>query len=250
MGASDGSEAPSLRHLEHASPRDNLDDYGGSSLRAFTDRLKAAVDKKLGLPAGEKPILVPTTDAPLFLSPACNFAPDLSNHDNVLPSRKVADQLVATYWAHLHPLNPLLDEKQFGLSYKALFAGTLTDGEERPFLTSLNVILAMSTQYQEHIALDQRQQDSLAYFCRAWNLLRLGQAIWDVPSLELVECLLLMATYLQCTNKPHQTWVAVGSAVRIAQGLGLHVPECLAGADWQEKARRKRIWYSCAFLDK
>jgi hypothetical protein len=81
-------------------------------------------------------------------------------------------------------------------------------------------------------------------------LLRPESIIWEPGSLELVQCLLLMGRYLQCTNNPHQTWMAVGSAVRIAQSLGLHLREVPSSNPPARDSRlRRHLWKWCVFMD-
>jgi hypothetical protein len=70
-------------------------------------------------------------------------------------------------------------------------------------------------------------------------------------SLEIVQCLLLMSRYLQCTNNPHQTWMAIGSAVRIAQSLGLHLSGSASSSHSNRDTRlRRQLWQCCVFMDR
>ena len=168
--------------------------------------------------------LIPMTDAPLFgLLPRPQVTDNNNHHvDHLLPTRKQADHLVDMYWRHIQPLEPFLDPERFPRSYQALFSGSPLHEDEGVFLSTLNTIFAFSTQLQEDMPYKQRNENSNTYFQRAWTLLRPEISIWEPGSLELVQCLLLMGRYLQCTSNAHQTWMVVGSAVRIAQSLRLH----------------------------
>ncbi|KAI1045989.1 hypothetical protein LB505_013872 [Fusarium chuoi] len=74
---------------------------------------------------------------------------------------------------------------------------------------------------------------------------------WEPGSLELVQCLLVTSQYLQSTYNPHQTWMVIGSAIRMAQGLGLHLPETSANRpDPGERELLRRIWYGCVLMDR
>ncbi len=176
---------------------------------------------------------------------------DIPHVNNVLPPRKHADHLMDIYWRYIQPLEPLLEQEHFSHSYQALFAGTSLDADERIFLSSLNTVFALSTQLQESLQPEQREEASNTYFHRAWALLRPESIIWEPGSLELVRCLLLMSRYLQCTNNPHQTWMAVGSAVRIAQSLGLHIPETTSSSPPSRDVNtRRQLWQCCVFVDR
>jgi len=223
---------------------------------AFAGEVKAAIDARLGLSSSERPILIPLTNAPLFglLSPHRISSGAVHHVDNVLPPRKQADRLMDLYWQHIQPLEPILDEERFSHSYQALFVGTSLESDERAFLGSLNTVFALSTQLQEHLPPEQRDEASNTYFHRAWGLLRPESIVWEPGSIELVQCLLLMSRYLQCSDNPHLTWMTAGSAMRIAQSLGLHTLEGPPSPTISRDGRlRRRLWVclitSCSILD-
>nr|XP_036586895.1 C6 transcription factor [Colletotrichum truncatum]KAF6797452.1 C6 transcription factor [Colletotrichum truncatum] len=219
--------------------------FGSSSAGSFTNQIKAAIDARLGS----------TTEArgsrsSLFRSsvPLSSKGP-VGQADYVLPARKQADHLMDLYWYYVDPLYPFLDRQRFEHSYRALFAGTSLDADERIFVSILNIIFALSTQLIESLSPDQRDSSSQDYFTRAQDLLQLS--LWDTGSIELIQCLLIMSQYLQSTNNPHQTWMIVGSCVRIAQGLGLHLPDTVMELSSEpERDLVRRIWHGCILMDR
>ncbi|GKT88852.1 fungal specific transcription factor [Colletotrichum tofieldiae] len=177
---------------------------------SFTNQIKAAIDARLGSRAETRGVRSSLFRPTLPL----NGGDSGSQADYVLPPRKQADHLMDLYWYYVDPLYPFLDQQRFEHSYRALFAGTSIDADERIF-----------------------------------DLLQLS--LWDTGSIELIQCLLIMSQYLQSTNNPHQTWMIVGSAVRIAQGLGLHLPETsLELSSDSERDLVKRIWHGCLLMDR
>jgi hypothetical protein len=77
----------------------------------------------------------------------------------------------------------------------------------------------------------------------------------DFANLEMVQSLVLMAQYLQSTDKPNYCWSIVGLAIRLAQAIGLHLdsPEGVAAGrkiDQINAEVRKRVWASCILLDR
>lgn len=240
---------------EPAQCHDSRESYCDGVPGVFAGEVKAAIDARLGHRPGVRPSLIPIpmTDAPLFgsLSRRQTTTSSTYHTDNVLPPRTHADHLMRLYWCHIHPLEPVLEQKSFSDSYRALFSGEPLNIDERTFVSSLNTIFALSTQLQEDIRPDQRAEASNTYFQRAWALLRPEAVIWEPGSLELVQCLLLMGRYLQCTSNPHQTWMVVGSAVRIAQSLGLHLPEVSPSSSPSRASRLKRqVWECCVLMDR
>ncbi|KAJ9151385.1 Fungal specific transcription factor [Pleurostoma richardsiae] len=189
-------------------------------------------------------------DAPLFPPPLqgseTGGLPETLEY--VLPPRKQADHLVETYWSSMDPLFMFLDKPRFEHAYRGIFAGTPIDVDERIFVSTLNIIFALSAQVSESTAAEKREQLSSTYFHRAQELLHL--TFWDTGSIELVHCLLLMGQYLQCTSRPQQTWMVVGFAVRIAQGLGLHRCEASTSAsNIRDRQLIRRTWKACIIMD-
>lgn len=239
--------------LERTEGYDGIRSYGNGLPSVFAGEVNAEVDARSGYRSTGKPNLIPMTDAPIFGFICHRRTPDSSAHhqDHVLPPRRHADYLMELYWRHIQPLEPFLDQERFIHSYQALFAGTPLNEDERTFVASLNTVFALSTQLQEGMEPIQREETSNTYFQRAWALLCPETVMWGSGSLEIVQCLLLIARYLQCTSNPHQAWMAVGSAVRIAQSLGLHLSESFtASSPGRDSRMRRRLWECCVFMDR
>lgn len=185
----------------------------------------------------------------------------------VLPRRREADRLIDLYWRYVDPLYPFLDRQTWVPSYEALFAGDVGDSpsdssvDDRVFVSTLNVIFALSTQLSEGFPsqqqLDSSQQQQLAkqrerqcqiYFSRAQTTLQ--SCMWETGTLETVQFLLLASQYLQSTNNPHQTWMVVGSTIRTAQSLGLHLPETAMDIQDHQRELRRRLWHGCVLMDR
>jgi hypothetical protein len=160
---------------------------------------------------------------------------------------------VNIYWQHVHRPDPFLDRRQFDESYNALFAGNTVRGDEALFLSTLNIVFALATQVQDSsttMTTEKREEASSTYFRRAWALLRTDAILWQQGSLELVQCLLLMGHFLQWTNNLHQTWMAVGSAVRIAESMRLYAKNTDPSIPPETVRLRQHIWRCCVFMDK
>lgn len=220
------------------------DAHSSEDASEFPSAVKSTINARLGLPSTKKRCPIPLTDAPMFGSlsiPQVHDEGRFNQADNVLPPRKEADHLVRLYWCYLDSLEPLLDQKQFHRSYQALFTGGDIGSDYPIFLATLNLMFSLSIQLQESAPSQQREDSSEAFFLRAWHILRPKSILWDAGSLELIQCLLLMSRYLQCTRNLHQTWMVLGSAVRIAQSLGLHT---------SNTPSKQRVWQCCVSMDR
>lgn len=249
-GASVGSTSPSVIDSMTAVVDEGASTgefFGISSAGSFTAQIKKAIDIRLGkVPNGPPKHTSAPSLSVMGITGSDNMAaPDASY---VLPPRRQADHLMELYWFYVDPLYPFLDRQRWTRSYNAIFAGTSIDFDERVFVATLNILFALSTQLFESQTLDQREQASNSYFRRAQDLLPMSP--WHSGSLELVQCLLVTSQYLQSTYNPHQTWMVVGSAIRTAQGLGLHLPETSADRPHEERELLRRIWYGCVLMDR
>ena len=227
----------------------NTDQYfGSSSAGSFTRQIKAAIDARLGISHNPSTShRLSTTERHGGGAPEHNGIAD--GPDYVLPPRRQADRLMDAYWFYVDPLYPFLDRQEWDELYHGLFSGASIGSDERVFVATLNIILALSTQLLESLRPEKRDESSNLYFARAQELLKLS--IWASGSIELVQCLLLMSQYLQSTNCPHQTWMVVGSAIRTAESLGLHLPETSATAHTPQKRELlRRLWHGCVLMDR
>ena len=218
----------------------------------FASRISEAIETRLGLHSNGARFPTPFADAPLFDSElSLRHVCANDSADNVLPPRKQADRLVGLYWQHLDPIEPVLHHTRFCNSYKLLLDGGELDCDERIFVCTLNAIFALSTQWQESIASAQRTETSKVFFQRSWSLLHLEKTAWESSRTETVQCLILIARYLQCTPNLQATWMAIGVAVRMAQGLALHrIAEGTYSPSGVDAQTARKVWQCCVSMDR
>jgi hypothetical protein len=164
----------------------------------------------------------------------------------VLPPRKTADHLVYLYFRYVHTLFPWLHEPSFRAQYERLWTTPPDPATEADslFYCLLNLVLALGCQFSTLFESSIHSGDT--FFNRAKTLL--GFTIFDVGSLEVVQALLLMANYLQSTNRPNRCWNVLGMGIRVAQGLGLHIDP--TKGDLVDRETRRRAWWGCVLMDR
>ena len=171
------------------------------------------------------------------------------NIDYILPSRKTADSLLRIYWDDVYPFFPFLNKKEFEEAYDGIWSGVPSDSDESLMMCTLNVVFALASQYSEGLLATERETAAGKFFDRAQDLLNLD--LWGTGSVQLVQCLLLMVQYLQSINSLHQCWMVGGVATRVAEGLGLHLPETSANAPCiRQREHLRRLWHGCILLDR
>ena len=163
----------------------------------------------------------------------------------VLPPRRTADHLVGLYFKYVHTLYPWLHEPSFRAQYEGLWMAPRGINEDDPlFYCLLNLVLALGCQFSTLFESSIHSGDT--FFNRAKTLL--GFSIFDVGTLQVVQALLLMGSYLQSTNRPNRCWNVLGMGIRVAQGLGLHIER--SSGDLVERETRRRAWWGCVLMDR
>ncbi len=222
--------------------------FGSSSAASFMRQIKTAVDKRVSSPDQR------TSESILGLRPPSSLRSNQKErqsaiHDYVLPPRKTADNLMNVYWHYVFPLYPLVDSIHLREEYSRIWTGDAVQSDENMLMCTFNVIFALSCQLADFLAPEEREASAAAFFSRAKDLLHFN--LWDSGSAGLIQCLLLMAQYLQSTDSAHQCWIVTGLAVRNAQSMGLHLPETIARLQSpQEEQLARKIWHGCVLMDR
>ncbi|KAL2809432.1 putative C6 transcription factor [Aspergillus granulosus] len=221
--------------------------FGSSSAASFMRQIKTAVDKRVSSPYQN------TSESILGISPPNLLSSQKERQttvcDYVLPPRKTADSLMEVYWSYVFPLYPLVDSIHLREEYARIWTGEPLQSDENMLMCTLNVIFALSCQLADFIAPAEKEASGAAFFSRSKDLLHFN--LWDSGSAALIQCLLLMAQYLQSTDSANQCWIVTGLAIRNAQSMGLHLPETIARLqNPQEQQLARKIWHGCVLMDR
>ncbi|KFZ11405.1 hypothetical protein V501_04785 [Pseudogymnoascus sp. VKM F-4519 (FW-2642)] len=224
--------------------------YGSSSTANFMRQLQDAVDEKIrttGYP--------PRTGAYYGALDVCpprpeeRYLPYTVAQHCVLPPRHLADTMIEYFWVQGISLYPFLSKSSFNAAYQSLWSVERIPADRTMTYCTLNVVFAIASQFSHDIPLEMRESTADTYFKRAMQLLHFE--ILDSGSLQLIQALLIMGLYLQSTDEPHRCWVLIGIAIRVAQGLGLHLAETTARMERQsERELARRVWHGCILMDR
>ena len=173
-----------------------------------------------------------------------------------LPPRRVADGFVNLYWDQLHPILPILHKPTFMSSYNALWATEDELGpvhpschrEELVFLAILNIVFAISCQFGSQIEMPRRSAIAKSFYQRSRKKFR--DDFLDSPDLSVVQLLLLTGVYLQSTRHANRCWNAIGSAIRTAQSINLHLSRTSEFKNQLQRETERRVWHVCVFMDR
>jgi hypothetical protein len=153
-----------------------------------------------------------------------------------------------SYLRYSHPIVPILHVPSLNRDYKALRSGTIhSDSVYAIFnlIFALGALLSISSGAGQELQKTNLQAED--YFDRSQQLLR-EIDIMGGGSIRLIQALLLTAQYGQSTTTARRCWSSVGIAIRMAVGLGLHLPPPPT-LDPINAEMRKRLWWCARWLD-
>ncbi|KIW14389.1 hypothetical protein PV08_07171 [Exophiala spinifera] len=237
--------------------------YGSSSTVSFMQQVYSTIPN--GDPAGAStgPLRNPHWPS-VNLMDSTFWALKDPGQLSLLP-RPIMDAALGTYWERIYPLYPFIHKPTFTRAYEQLWdpgpaeselntpeAGLGGSAEYGPrsivYHCALNVMLALATQFM-NMPRDDRRRLEEVFANKARDLCRLD--LFDDGSLAVIQTLLIMTQYLQCTPHPNRCWLCIGITCRLAQSLGLHIENPQAGK-WTGPfalEMRRRVWYGCVTLD-
>ncbi|UNI24980.1 hypothetical protein JDV02_010693 [Purpureocillium takamizusanense] len=228
-------------------PAKSVEFFGRSSAGSFLRQINSAIDAQLG--QGQ---MVASTDLDGVSPMRAN------NHgarrmkdprDFVLPQRLVADDLLQCYYDYVWSILPVHDWVAFKATYHLLWTGSLPAVPEATLYCMVNMAFALGSQFSVSIEPDQRREVGQSFWERARKLF--GPHTHDSASLERVQCMLLMGLYLQSTSDTHECWMTIGSAIRMAQSLGLHLSNAIKKVPGSREVEiARRVWHGCVYMDR
>ncbi|CAG7990203.1 unnamed protein product [Penicillium olsonii] len=159
-----------------------------------------------------------------------------------LPPKRLADHLVAQYFNCVHSVLPVLHWPTFTAEFEKVYrAGTLL-GVSNEWAAVLYGVFACGA---IHTAEPNREEEGKKYVRISCGIID----VWhDNFNLDRARAALLASIFLYEVNSRSASWVWIGSAVRVAQEIGLH----LDSGPWPavEGEMRKRVWWGLYAWDR
>ncbi|KAI3571601.1 fungal-specific transcription factor domain-containing protein [Fusarium oxysporum f. sp. albedinis] len=159
-----------------------------------------------------------------------------------LPPKEVQDELVNNYFLYIHPLLPMMREKDFRDDYETNLSGTSL------LLYRAMIFVATSYMSKKHLEMcgfNSISEAQDAHFTRAKLLYDFDAERNILPRLQATLLFSYWAPQLkQSPSRINIHWLSL--AIVMAKELGMHQD---AGAELADKKLRRRIWWSCIFRD-
>lgn len=191
----------------------------------------------------------PDDSPPPYPSPDQSMLVNTSKAPCIVLSKSRYLHLLDVYWARCHPLNPILDRPQVDAICQTLWAHD-DSSVQSSHLTDAAVALSLlhlerSGLKRRLLGFDRNHENiSLTYFQRC--LVASSEYAFAEPSMDHVQCYVLMTLYLLDAGQHRPAYNMIGQAVRIAHLLDLHrgLPDTEPDAYLV-----RRVWWTVTHLD-
>jgi hypothetical protein len=159
-----------------------------------------------------------------------------------LPSKNTADRLLAQYFACIHSVLPVLHWPSFTKEYEKVYESGSLVGVSREWAAILFAIFGCGV---VHTLGPKREEEGKEYVRISSGIIDIWQ---DNFNLDRARAALLVSIFLYEINSKSASWVWIGSAVRVAQEIGLHIDS----GPWPplEGEMRKRLWWGLYTWDR
>ncbi|KAF6829160.1 hypothetical protein CMUS01_08274 [Colletotrichum musicola] len=174
--------------------------------------------------------------------------PDTSISSLAWPSGEAHVQtLVDFYFAHSHTLYPIL-RKVDVLQTLEKIRGSAQRLDEQPPLEifRLWMVLAIGSTARSSILLTE-ESESRVYYSKA---LQYSESALGSDEMSALEVIMLQVSYSFFNQLGPNTWFLVGTAARLALGMGLHTASTYAILPPDTAQRYKRVFFSIYMMDR
>ncbi|KAI1768617.1 fungal-specific transcription factor domain-containing protein [Hypoxylon sp. FL1150] len=173
--------------------------------------------------------------------------PSGSLADLSLPTKARADQLTSFYFAHSHTLYPVLNQKDFLTLLNRIYE----QSSDNSIMDSLSwfrvwMVLAIGSSARCSVSMVE-ESEALLYYNKA---LEFFESAFDHGDMVALETIMLQVSFSFFNQLGPNTWFLVGTAARMAVGLGLHTTSAYEGLPFNIMHIRKRIFWSMYMMDR
>lgn len=158
----------------------------------------------------------------------------------LLPPRDVCDDLIETYFTKIAPQIPVINRTEFLQHYN--------DVNDPPPLLLLQVIFLAASRVSKNPALVDRETGStnnasMTFWKRAKALY---DADYEDDKVVIIQALLLLSWWWEGPEDvTRNVWYWIGTAIRVAQGIGMHRSVENSTMSVVKKRTWKRVWWTC-----
>ncbi|KAL2697734.1 hypothetical protein AAEP93_011638 [Penicillium crustosum] len=156
-------------------------------------------------------------------------------------------RLVNFYFAHSHTLYPILDRSEVMDTLEKIHQNPQNWATQTPLRAfRIWMVLAIgSTAYSSVTLTDE--SESMLFYNKA---LQYSEQALGGDEMSTLEAIMLQVSYSFFNQLGPNTWFLVGTAARLALGMGLHAASSYRKFPLHVQQRRKRIFFSIYMMDR
>jgi len=164
-----------------------------------------------------------------------------------LPTRTEVLRLATFYFDHSHTLYPIIHQQEVMSDISSVLQNPDTQlTMSPPCLFRIWMVLAIGSTTHSSIALTEEFVSQL-YYEKAMTYFDAAMDHGDVTALEAI---MLQVSFSFFNQSGPNTWFLVGTAARLALGMGLHCDSTYLGLSNVQAIRRKRLFFSIYMMDR
>ncbi|KEQ71034.1 hypothetical protein M436DRAFT_74762 [Aureobasidium namibiae CBS 147.97] len=164
-----------------------------------------------------------------------------------LPTRTEVLRLATFYFDHSHTLYPIVHQQEVMSDiYLVLQSPDHQLTMSPPCLFRVWMVLAIGSTTHSSIALTEESVSQL-YYEKAMTYFDASMDHGDIIALEVI---MLQVSFSFFNQSGPNTWFLVGTAARLALGMGLHCESTYQSLSNAQAIRRKRLFFSIYMMDR
>lgn len=119
-----------------------------------------------------------------------------------MPTAETATHLFTAYMTRVHPTFPVVGKANMSVQFQKFVSGQIRNPPPQ-WLAILNLIFAIAAKYSHLIQAEWKgdERDHIIYFSRARILAMNGDSIFNLPDLQQIQVMGLMAFYFLCISQ-------------------------------------------------
>lgn len=171
-------------------------------------------------------------------------------YPSALPTKDHALRLADYYWSHSHTLYPFVRKVWFTERLKLMYSDASHGLENSaPWLYTMWMVFAIGSTSWSAIVPDGSESESAQFFKNAMGYFHGALSSGNMAALD---ALLLQVSYSFFNRVGSNTWYLVGSAIRLAVGMGLHTTpnDVTRSLPLDVQEYRKRLFWSLYMMDR
>ncbi|KAJ5868778.1 hypothetical protein N7534_003331, partial [Penicillium rubens] len=181
------------------------------------------------------------------------FLPEFTGSDAPLGSlvwpadETYVRRLVDFYFAHSHTLYPILKRSEVMDAFERIHQNPQSLATQAPLdIFRIWMVLAIGSTAYSSVTLTEESESMMFYN----NALQYSEQALGGDEMSALEAIMLQVSYSFFNQLGPNTWFLVGTAARLALGMGLHAASSYHKFPLDGQQRRKRIFFSIYMMDR